>query len=238
MTFAKYAAIFCVATIACGSSHLPPAPPAPPPVETADSVMKRVRARYEAARTYRDEGSVEEAHAGPIDRSKTLYRFTTAFERPNHFRFEFVAHYEQFFPDNAGVIWTDSGGFWSSMSERPEPRSHPTLEDAAFAFAGVSRGSSRRIPALLVRAPMFEQKLEIVNREPVRDHPCIHLRAIDQPAPTVIELWVDEHEFAVRKTHVRLPTSAADETTTYEPRFDEPIPPSDFNREAGALRRQ
>jgi hypothetical protein len=116
-----------------------------------EQILAAMAEVYATCASYRDAGRVVTRFV-TTDRPRTSIKpFTTAFVRPDRFRFE----YRDRFGDGEGewdryIVWAGGGvvrSWWSIQPDAEEPES---LALALAAATGVSGGSAHTVPALLL----------------------------------------------------------------------------------------
>lgn len=228
---------------------------------SADGILAAVRAAYASCRTYRDRGEVVITFFTPVQ--LVIHRpFSTSFDRSsNGFRFEFrncrgEEHWDQM------VVWNDCIGatvrprrWWS-----PRPSEEPidTLADGISAATGVSGGSSRRVPALLMpdlfngEAPHGVPTGANVIDDPEAIAQGCAVVSVPHGVGAVKLIWIDRVTCLIRRVVVpryelerafpeaiarararrgtshKEPTEVEEVTTYHEATFDAPIPIEDL----------
>jgi hypothetical protein len=179
----------------------------------ADELIAEVARRYLEIRSYRDQGVVATRFVrGPnssVPEMTTRKPFRTLFVRPESCRFEFKVEPGRWVstPESAwqrSVTWSLGGLTRSWWTLHPHVREHPSLFNALGANAGISGGSSMRIPSLLMpgaeaRSPLSPSPTRILaGFDAIEDVVCHRLE--DQTAPTRrTTVWIDAETFLVRK---------------------------------------
>jgi len=210
-----------------------------------ESIMLKMARVYRNCRSYRDHGEVRtiqhiEGGSAGSDRP-----FSTAFVRPDRFRFQFTDTGLGERSSNY-VVWTEGEDVHSWWDAKPGVRNAGTLRDGLTVAAAVSGGSSVRIPGLLLPQEVGEGGPMIVAAERMpdatdRDVPCIRIKGKSQRTPysltqgaqtlTVqdesITLWIDRATLLLRKVEDKktFSTYTSDSVTTYSPELDVEIPP-------------
>jgi len=199
---------------------------------------------YRNCRSYRDHGEVRTTLLTDGGRAGSDRPFKTAFVRPDRFRFQFT---DTGLGERSSeyVVWTDGDEVRSWWDAKPGVRNAGTLQDGLRIAAGVSGGSSIRIPGLLLPGSVGEGPLiiaaERISNATDRDAPCIRIKGKSQRTPytltqgtqtlTVqdesITLWIDRATLLLRKVEDRktFDTYKSESTTTYTPEIDIEIPP-------------
>ncbi|MFW6119260.1 MAG: LolA family protein [Planctomycetota bacterium] len=196
---------------------------------TAAQILDRVASTYASCESYRDTGVVKTVFIESDEaRHTTEKSFKTAFVRPDRFRFEYTkTSYGQ---QQRYIIWADGNEVlrWSDIRpgvERPE-----SLGLALVAATGVSGGSAHTIPRLLLPEQVRGRRLtdlpaaERVENRQIDGATCLRVKGSVLGQPTTV--WIDRETFAVRRIDGQkaLPGFRTEETTTYEPVLNEPVP--------------
>jgi hypothetical protein len=209
-----------------------------------ETILLKMARVYRNCRSYRDHGEVTTIlHVGD-GRAGSDRPFSTAFVRPDRFRFQFTdtglgERSSQY------VVWTEGEEVHSWWDAKPGIRNAGTLRDGLTVAAAVSGGSSVRIPSLLLPQEVGEGPMIVAaERMPDatdRDVPCIRIKGKSQRTPytltqgsqtlTVqdesITLSIDRATLLLRKVEDRktFSTYTSESVTTYTPEMDVEIPP-------------
>lgn len=193
-------------------------------------ILQHLARRYRQCSSYEDAGSVATTYSGPGVRFVRLRRFTTAFVRPDRFRFEFQ-DVEGPGPQSRYVIWMASGRthLWSEPPGRQQEED--SLGLAIAAATGVSGGAAHTVSALLLP--------EVIDGWRVSEllEPRFDPSAIPVPGCLCImgEGWagrvrahIDSTSFALRRLETvnRAASGSATTVADYEPKFDAPVLPN------------
>ncbi|MDD5304080.1 MAG: hypothetical protein PHS14_13345 [Elusimicrobia bacterium] len=195
---------------------------------TAKKLLARMSWEYANCKSYRDSGVLETAAIG-ADGSRTVVKkpFSTAFVRPDRFRFE---HFSG--PDHY-LIWSEGRKVQrlaQSWDGAPRVRTLDSLGDAVEASLGVGRSPVFSVPVLLLPGTFKMRPLTALARmERIADaklgkEDCFRVAGDYLDSPVVI--WIDKKTFLIRRIDSSLKgkDSRADDTTTYEPAMDRNIP--------------
>jgi len=196
-------------------------------VPRVEDVNESIKAAYLGCASYRDSGEVAVTITTNEERRKrtTMQRFTTAFVRPDRFRFEYR---EVALVDDEGdryLIHSEPGLRRSWWTLRPGTvDEHSSVLRAIAGAAGVSHGVTRIVPSLLF-AREFPKQLGLIHDldsfvaldDYLEGHPCIKLERhtphvppplqrpqtseeLDSRAETTGETyWVDATTFLLRR---------------------------------------
>jgi len=209
-----------------------------------ETILLRMARVYRNCRSYRDSGEVRTTLLTDGGRAGSDRPFKTAFVRPERFRFQFTdtGLGER---SSSYIVWKDGDEVHSWWDAKPGVRNAGTLQDGLRIAAGVSGGSSIRIPGLLLPGSVGEGPL-IIAAERIQDGsdrgvPCFRTRGKSQKTPytltmgeqtlTVqdesITLWIDRATLLLRKVEDKktLATYNSESITTYTPEIDVKIPP-------------
>ncbi len=164
--------------------------------------------RYLTARTYEDQGTLVDVFR-PDDGSEpstTRMTFSTLFDRATgSFRFEYMERHDRFFRPQRHVIWRAGSGrasmWWTIRAQDVESAD---LDAGLAAMAGVSRGTSRTVPSMLLGwAEGAKRNLGYVaDGEGVAGGiPCSKLTAHRNDA--VVTLWIGKDDRSLRRVTSR-----------------------------------
>jgi hypothetical protein len=144
-------------------------------------LLEAVAEVYANCSTYRDSGQVTTQFLSS-ERTRTSIRpFTTAFRRPDRFRFEYMDRYHVGDEWKRYIVWADGPtvrAWWDVLPGREEPES---LGLALAAATGVSGGSAHTMPALLMpdrvggRRLIELRELRSLGDEPLGEVTCFRL---------------------------------------------------------------
>jgi hypothetical protein len=213
-----------------------------PVTESADDVMTRSRAAYQALHSYSDEGEVvsETRLAGTAVRSVDRDSFKTAFQQePRKFFFKFTKQGGEEY-----VIWIDGAevnSWWSATRVRSNYNQKPA---AVFALAGSpTKGITDIVPPLIfpkgrLKGPLTEMKeLHLENDERVDGHACFKISGQEKVGfgsdMRPITVWIDRETLLVRRILEDTPPSQGQgavwrRTTTLRPMANPALPASAF----------
>jgi hypothetical protein len=195
-------------------------------------IMERMVATYRVAATYVDRGVVEVATISNGDRNSTMKHFTTAFVRPDNFRFEFRIDND---PQRAYVVWSDGNQTLTSWYVEPGVVDADVLGRAIAGATGVSSGAAVIVPNMLIpdvveAQSIFElEDMRLVGNEVVEGTACWRIRGFNAMGER--DVWIDQHTHLLRKMFARRPFPAEGElaafdtehTTVINPVANEPV---------------
>lgn len=207
---------------------------------TAKDIIERVAKVYAGAKWYRDSGVVEartRAAADDVSVDEEL-RFTTAFARPDRFRFEFRIRING--QEFRHIIWRNGDEVQTWSNPRLDVARPDTLNLAIAAATGISGGSAHTIPHLLLPDEVTEwRRTDMGDLERIEDAyvgrvECFRLSGRAEipadgefPAMTrTYMVWIEKRTFFLRRidSTVESATFRSDDSTTYDPVMDEEIP--------------
>jgi outer membrane lipoprotein-sorting protein len=201
-----------------------------PPELDARQILERTAKVYRECKTYRDSGAAKTVFIGD-SRNRTVTKpFTTAFVRPDRFRFEYLDRRgeEEF---DRYLIWKKGQDVRRWWDLRPGVQ-ESTLDGALSAAKGVSSNSSYAVPSLLlgpIRGWGLVTDLANAARKADGDldgSRCFVIQGGTEDEPKT--LWIDQQTFLLRRIDEQntFDDFRTEETTTYEPVLDEEIPES------------
>ncbi len=197
---------------------------------TAGQILTSMADTYKSCKSYSDSGIVKTTYK-KADGNKTDEKpFTTAFIRPDRFRFEFRDRFE-FMAVNIQVISRENHYIvWRQGKEvqawwdinRPPNKKPESLGVALGGATGVSGGSAHTIPALLLPENVHGRRLtdvaEAIRMDDARPGTFECFRIQGKFACVPITLWIEKETFLIRRidTQMTFANFSADVTTTYE----------------------
>jgi hypothetical protein len=191
---------------------------------TAREIIDRMQSTYANSRTYRDSGVVEMIFTGSVN--QTIRKpFTTAFVRPDRFRYAF----EEKKPggqDRVFIIHREGESvqaYWTLQDDLK----FESLDRAVAAATGVSNGSAVTVPAMLLpeeitwrRGLRFNQPQRIDDQN-FEGADCFRLQ--DLILSTIpATFWIDKKTMLLKKIYreQQFENFRTRETTVYRPILD------------------
>ncbi len=210
---------------------------------TAVKILRAMERVYAGCRSYRDAGEVRTAIVTDGGRAGSDRPFATAFMRPGKLRFQFT---DPGLGERSSkyIVWSDGTEVRSWWDARPGVRHPGSLQEALDPAAGISGGSSIRVPGLLMPEALGEGPLliapERIEDGTDRDVPCFRVTGKSRRTPytlsmgarvltvrdETVTLWIDRAAYLLRKVQETrtFDTYASESTTTYTPELDVEIP--------------
>jgi hypothetical protein len=195
---------------------------------TAREVLNKMADVYSQCMTYRDTGEVKQ-------RTGRTVSFSTAFQRPALFKFEYFSSMGLVFLQHTDhfVLWRTAPGdvqMWWTV--KPQVDTKP-MNQAIASATGVSATSSHNIPGLLMPEEVtgFSLASDWTDTAPVIEefvdgHVCYKISGHYPTAPNeVLTIWVDKESLLIRKL------ANNREVITYSPEINAPIDFSAFQFE-------
>ena len=189
---------------------------------TAKQIVKRMAEEYAKCKSYQDLGVVKTVFIHP-DLKRTVEKpFTTAFVRPDRFRFEYREikranrEYRYIVYCNGKDIQT----YWDVHRGIRKPES---LSMALAGPTGVSGGSAHTIPVMLLPDEVSRRRLtdipELKRIDDVIFDKVDCFRIQGQSVGSPMTIWVDKNTFLLRRIDAKrkFDDFRTERTTTYEP---------------------
>ncbi len=211
---------------------------------TPETILLSMARVYRTCRSYRDSGEVRGVVRVEDGRAGSRRPFSTAFVRPDRFRFRFT---DSGLGERTSsyVVWTEGAEVRAWWDAQPGVRAMESLKEALGTASGISGGSSTRVPALLLPRQVGEgpplATADRLDDGVDREVACFRIkgrpRAVPYTATTggrvltvqdeTVTLWIARGTFLLRKVEEwKDYGSYTQETvTTYEPEIDVEIPP-------------
>lgn len=175
-----------------------------PDAISVQMILTRMAKTYRTCRSYRDSGVVktETIYSDGKRTREITTAFATAFVRPDRFRFEFTTGASPNFRGRY-IIWRNGNDVKKWWYVRPVVKKPKSLASALGGAAGVSRGTSKLIPALLI--PKEVTGSEIAGITEAKRIADAKLGKVDcfciqgQFRVGAGTLWIEKKSFLVRK---------------------------------------
>jgi outer membrane lipoprotein-sorting protein len=194
----------------------------------AQDVLDRMAKAYAGCKSYRDSGVVKTVFIKATGNRTVDKPFTTAFVRPDRFRFEYRE--EAGGQERRYIVWRKGKEVQTWWDVRPGVEKPESLNPALAGATGVSASSAHTVPALLLPKEVEGRRLmDITEAKQVKDAKldkvdCFRIEGMFGGSPTT--LWIDQKTFLVRRIDAqkKFGNFRTEETTTYAPVIDEEIP--------------
>ena len=219
----------------------------PPPAGAAEptpvAILRAMEKAYAGCRSYRDAGEVRTALVTDGGRAGSERPFTTVFVRSGRFRFQFT---DPGLGDRSSsyIVWSDGSQVRSWWDAKPGVRQPGSLQAALAPAAGISGGSSVRVPGLLMPEELGEGSLliapERIEDGTDRGAACYRVTGKSRKTPytlsmgarvltvrdETVTLWIDRATYLLRKVQETrtFDTYTSESTTTYTPEVNVEIP--------------
>lgn len=188
---------------------------------TAADIIERMKHAYAGTHSYFDTGMVKEVFIDANGERIVKKPFTTAFVRPDRFRYEFREK-SPYLTERRFVIYRN-GGEVRTHWDVEHDLNLDTLDTAIAAAAGVSSESAITVPGMLLpneitwrRAIRFSKPMRIED-EMLGGINCY--RIVDQIVLGQTTFWISKQDSLLRKTYseVSFEDFRVQRTTTYKP---------------------
>ncbi len=212
---------------------------------TAEQIVELATHVYARCDSYRDSGVAATTYTSDGRQWTAEKPFTTAFVRPNRIRFEYQ-DMSAGDPPPSYIIWADGNDVRTWSDVQPGVNRPATVSRAIAAAAGVSQGTSHRIPSMLrpdPSAPKSALELSYARRienGEVDGFECFRIRGQSIMTPRTMgsgdtavvlqenssTIWIDKQSYLVRRVdESNVYDSFRTETvTTYHPEINVEIP--------------
>jgi outer membrane lipoprotein-sorting protein len=202
--------------------------PKPDAINAAE-VLDRMAKAYAGCKSYHDSGVVKTVYIRANGNQTVEKPFTTAFVRPDRFRFEYN-EMEGGRPEHRYLVWRKGKEVATWWDVRPGVEKPESLGRALAGATGVSDSSSRTIPALLLPQEIGGRRLiDLSDAKRAKDAKldtvdCFRIEGKFAGSP--MTLWIEQKSLLVRRieTQKRFDDFRTETTTTYDPAIDEEIP--------------
>ena len=214
------------------SQPQPTTPSKPPPAAEsaqplAQQIIDRMAKAYTDCKSYRDSGAVRTLFVMANGNRTTERPFTTAFVRPDRFRFEYQENDGATQPRRY-IIWCNGKDVQTWWDVRPGIEKPESLGLALAGATGVSGGSAHTIPSLLLPGNLGASLAVITDAKRTEDGKlekveCFRVKGNYGRQP--ITIWIDKKSYLVRQIDEQrtFDTFRTEQTTTYDPTINEKI---------------
>lgn len=188
---------------------------------SVNEIMDNVHKVYREAKSYSDTGEVKTTLMTEGKQETYTVPFTTAFVRPDRFRFEFKYKSNASGPDwRRYVVWQNGNKIVSWRSKTNESENLQSLSIAIASATGISGGSASDIPRLLLPYKVGGgtitdlQEMKIVESK----DGIIEISGLMSESSSV-NLWINSENFLIKKIDIHTKSNDFETTTsiTYEP---------------------
>jgi len=212
-------------------------------IGSPQELINKMAYAYSSCKSYKDEGVVTTIFIGDDGRQRTVKKpFTTAFVRPDRFRFEFQSRHGEG-EWNRYIVWRDGESVRTWWSIRPGIENKESLSRAIAGATGVSGSSAHTIPRLLLPDEVTGSSLaklrdlQLLNDEDVDGVLCFKIQG-KYSRDRIRMLWIDKKSYLIRKIFEssKFPDFRTETTTTYDPQLNADVVSYDlkFDPPAGA----
>ena len=198
----------------------------PEAVPGAKEILKRVATTYAFCRSYQDSGVVETTFIQPDRNWRERKPFSTAFVRPNRFRFEFRSKIGNGGGEDRYLVWREGSSVRTWWDLKPGVETPMSLDLALAGATGVSDKSAHTVPALLLPEEIGGRRITDLL-EPARIEDGLVgatacYRVVGNLMTQATTLWIDKASFLIRQIDAKMDFGnfRTKETTTYEPAID------------------
>jgi RNA polymerase sigma factor (sigma-70 family) len=193
---------------------------------SAMQIVDRMAKTYSDCLSYRDSGIVKTLFIENGGNRTVEKPFTTAFVRPDRFRFEYketVGDQQMRF-----IIWFKGKEVQTWWDVKPGIDKPKSLNLALGGAAGVSSNSSLNIPQLLLPDKMGWRRLALTEPKRAKDGKLDKVecfRVEGKYGGNPITLWIDKQTYLVRRIDERakFDNFLTEQTTTYDPTIDKKV---------------
>lgn len=195
----------------------------------AAKVVRQTTKAYAACESYIDQGVIETAAVGRVDRVTEAMTFRTAFVRPGRFRYEYRLD-EEDEGRSRHIIWADGGEVRSWWYLEPGIESWESVKLPIQRAVAGSNVSVCTIPGLLMpnevgESPLTRAKdLMLLGYQDLDGKRCYKLRGKDYLG-RFFSIWIEKKRKLIRRVEGRSLWRGSQfwVTTTYQPRIDEKV---------------
>jgi outer membrane lipoprotein-sorting protein len=210
----------------------------PAPSLSISEILNRVQEMYAECESYRDQGEVRTVFIQKDESNWTdVKRFSTSFQRPDRFRFEYRESTFGGKPQQY-MIHMDGGSVQTWWDINPGVKKPWSLGFAIAGATGVSGGSAVTVPNLLMpdrvdaRSVLELSQVKQLEDAKINGRVCYRVEGRGVLGTRTV-LWIDRKTFGLRRIEEwkKFPSFEAETTTTYEPEINPRMNEKDFRFE-------
>ena len=212
---------------------------------TAEQIVELAAQVYAQCDSYRDSGVAATTYTSDEREWTGEKPFTTVFVRPSQIRFEYQ-DMSAGDPPPSYIIWADGNDVRTWSDVEPGVNRPATVSKAIAAAAGVSQGTSHRIPSMLRPDPSASKSaLELnyarrIDDGDVDEFECFRILGQSIRTPKTLgsgdtgivlrenssTIWIDKQSYLVRRVDESnvYDSFSTDTVTTYSPEINVDIP--------------
>jgi outer membrane lipoprotein-sorting protein len=192
----------------------------------ARQILDRMADTYAHCQSYQDTGILKENYSPSVTEDKEIL-FTTAFIRPDCFRFEYQKQEKSSL--SRYIIWAKGKDVRSWWNRKGSIEKTTSLDFALAAATGISSGTANHIPALLlpeqIKGRRFTDMTQIKRIEDGKldSIDCFLIQGSYEGREII--LWIDKKTFLVYQMEMRYKFLGVDvvRTIRYDPRINAEI---------------
>lgn len=196
---------------------------------TARQILNRMAITYADCTSYHDTGTAKTVLIEKSGRRTRTTLFSTAFVRPERFRFECNIR-RWWMKEDRFIVWRNRENFRTWWALKPDMKKPKSFALAMARGTGISDGSAHTIPTLLMPKELRGRRLTSMQEvKRIKDAKfdgveCFCIKGKYANSPRV--LWIDKKTFLVRRIDDRREHEdfRTERTTTYNPTLNERIP--------------
>jgi outer membrane lipoprotein-sorting protein len=204
-----------------------------PEMLEAQDVLERMASAYAGCRSYRDSGVVTTVFISTggtqMSQRRTVVKpFTTAFVRPDRFRFEY-RHGDDEDQEIAYIVWRKGREVLTWWYVGRGVEKSKSLNLALAGATGVSGGAAHNVPVLLLPKEVSGWRAtDMADAKRIEDGKlgeaeCFRIEGRYVEGPETY--WIDKKTYLIRRIDERntFDTFRTEETITYDPVIDEAV---------------
>lgn len=179
--------------------------------DEACRLISRTKERYRSCRSYEDKGTVTVVFSKNGSPGNTMRGvFDTGFDRKSG-AFNFVYKFDHEFDHTSGRLWRQpftTRPSWLLLNA--EPREETELADGIERMVGVSNGTSRIVPSMLLglQEPLWGSSLHLRGTDMLAGGPAFRLEA---DGSEFVSVWISAGDYSLRKVVTRETLQASPE---------------------------
>ena len=165
-----------------------------------ETILANMRAAYTNLTSYSDSGTLDTTVKAGIPGYVLKKPFTITFKKPDLIKIEWTSSFGGM--KDPHVLWNGKPGTFTHKKLLNQTRKDQSLEHAIRSWTGVSGGSVRNVPCMLIsvmKEPQFSDLADLKNEgiEAVGKTDCHKVSGTRRDQP--VTLWIGKDDFLLRK---------------------------------------
>lgn len=167
--------------------------------DAGSDLLDQVQSKYSTCRSFYCEGHLSTVLLNDGEKAPHMMekKFTVRFQRPSLLRVDWFEPNSSSFTSTACSLYVENGKYYGISSFQRTPEEFKTLQDGIGTYAGISGGTTRFIPALLLgqKGRFYASTAKILEGTNINNHVCHTLEVLKNSQKWT--LFIDKSNYAI-----------------------------------------